>query len=79
MVDLVVVGGGEVGAHGAVVVGDDDAAFAGGGGGVDVVFDVETWRALAWVHHRSLQGLWWKNVVVTSQRIRHTLFSALLP
>ena len=41
VVDLVVVGGGEVGAHGAVLVGDDDAAFARRGAGVDVVFDVE--------------------------------------
>ncbi len=43
VVDLVVIGGGEVGAHGAMLVSDDDTAFAGRGGWVDVVFYVEAW------------------------------------
>ena len=43
MCDFVVVGGGEVCAHGAMVVGDDDAAFTCGGVWVDVVFYVEAW------------------------------------
>lgn len=41
VVDVVEVGGGEVGAEGAVVVGDDDAAAAGGGLGVDAVLDAQ--------------------------------------
>lgn len=41
VVDVVEVGGGEVGAERAVVVGDDDGAAAGGGLGVDAVLDAQ--------------------------------------
>lgn len=39
---VVVVGGTELGAHGAVVAGDDNTATAGGDLGVDAVLDAET-------------------------------------
>jgi len=41
VVELVLVGGGQVGAHAAVVAGDDDAAAAGGLGVVDAVFGAQ--------------------------------------
>lgn len=44
VLEFVVVGRGEVGAHGPVVAGDDDSAFPGGRRGVDHVLDVKTLR-----------------------------------
>lgn len=41
VVEAVVVGGAEVGAHAAVVAGDDDAAAAGGLGRLDAVLDAQ--------------------------------------
>lgn len=41
VVQVIVVGGREVGAHAAVVAGDDDAAAARGLGGLDAVLDAE--------------------------------------
>lgn len=41
VVEVVVVGGAELGAHAPVVAGDDDAAAAGGHGGVDAVLDAQ--------------------------------------
>jgi hypothetical protein len=42
VVQVVVVGGAQLGAHAAVVAGDDDAAAAGGDRGVDAVLDAQT-------------------------------------
>lgn len=39
VVEAVVIGGAQVGAHAAVVAGDDDAAAAGGLGRLDAVLD----------------------------------------
>ena len=41
VVEVVVVGGAELGAHAPVVAGDDDATGAGGDLGVDAVLDTE--------------------------------------
>jgi hypothetical protein len=42
VLQVVVVGGAQLGAHAAVVAGDDNAATAGGDLGVDAVLDAET-------------------------------------
>lgn len=42
MLDFILIGGGQMGAHGAVMVCENDAAATGRGRWVEAVFDAET-------------------------------------
>lgn len=42
MLDFILVGGGQMGAHGAIMVCQNNAAATGRGGWVDAVFDAKT-------------------------------------